>query len=248
MERPHNSSIFPFDERRDLIVLQTKEEAIAFAAEHWEHTALRSIQRRGRFAVALSGGSTPKPVYEIICRSKKIDWSKVWLFWSDERAVSPDSSESNYHMVMEAGFQHLSIPKAQIFRMRAEKEIQKGAKMYEEAIHTHLVPSLFDLVLLGLGEDGHTASLFPETQALEETTRLVRENSTPKGERMTLTFPCIQQSSHVTFLIFGKAKASIVREVLGAPLISSWPASRVGTPENKALWILDSEAAQKIFK
>lgn len=242
------SSIAAFDERRDWIVFETQEEAIAFAAEHWIHAAKRAIQRKGRFCVALSGGSTPKPVYEIIARSRDIDWSSVFLFWSDERAVPPNAPESNYRMAMEAGFDRLPIPPSQIFRMHGEKEPSKAALLYEEALKKHLFPSLFDLVLLGMGEDGHTASLFPGTPALLEKERLVFANPVGqgKGDRLTLTFPCIEKSEHAVIMAWGEKKAEIAAKALAAPLDSPFPVSRVGSVEKKALWILDRAAAKKM--
>lgn len=239
-----------WDERRDLIILEDQEEMISFSVEHWIQTCKRSIQQRGRFAVALSGGSTPKAIYQSLSQKKEIDWEKVWLFWGDERAVPPDHPDSNYKMAMDAGFKDLPIPKSQIFRMVAEKEIEKNAKDYEEKIQKHLGKHLFDLVMLGMGEDGHTASLFPQTKALEETTKLVTFNKVEKkGLRMTLTFPCINQSYKSVFYVAGSSKKEMVFNVLNAPIESSWPSSKIGTSEKKALWVLDENASQaNLFK
>lgn len=234
---------FSFDERRDLFIGSTPDIALSFAVEHWIHSAQRAIQQKGRFAVALSGGSTPKAIYAALAKSKKVDWSKVWLFWSDERAAPPTHPESNYKMAIDL-LGNLPIPPSQIFRMQAETEIEKNSKNYEELIHTHLGKQLFDLVMLGLGEDGHTASLFPNTTALNEEKSLVAPNLLRDKNlwRMTLTYPCINQSAHTALYVFGSAKQKIVKEVLNAPILSPWPASRIGS-SHKSLWILDSQAA-----
>lgn len=233
-----------WDTRRDLYVGGNAQEAIAFAVEHFVHAAQRSILQRGRFAVALSGGSTPKVVYQQLIE-QPLEWSKIWLFWSDERAVPPDHPDSNYRMAMEF-FKKVPIPASQVFRMQAESDIEQGALDYEEKVKHVLGKSLFDLVLLGVGEDGHTASLFPHTKALLEEDRLVVANHVPdkKCWRMTLTFSCINQSHHSAFYALGKSKKLIIPKVLTAPIDSEFPASRIGTPEHKALWILDEDAAE----
>jgi len=233
-----------WDDRRDYIVPGDANQTIDFAVEHWIHSAERAIQQRGRFAVALSGGSTPKAIYERLGK-EKLDGSKIWLFWSDERAVPPDHPDSNYRMAMESGLGKLGIPPSQIFRMIAEKESEKNALDYEEKIQRHLGKHLFDLVMLGVGDDGHTASLFPNTAALEIENHLVAANYIPdkKSMRMTLTFPCINQSYHSAIYAIGASKHIIVPKVLEAAIVSPFPASRIGTPEHKALWILDRDAA-----
>lgn len=234
----------PWDARRDLLIGNSYEEAIELAATHMLHSAKRAILHRGKFSIALSGGSTPKPVYERFIEIADLDFSKVWLFFSDERAVPPDHPDSNYAMAMKS-FNQLPIPPSQIFRMKAETDIEKNARDYEEKIHHVLGKNLFDLVLLGLGEDGHTASLFPNTDALQINNRLVASNfiSEKKCYRMTLTFPCINQSIQSTFHVFGPKKKEILPQVLNAAIDSEFPASRVGTAEKRALWILDKESA-----
>jgi len=239
-------NIQSWDSRRDFIVPGDADQTIAFAAENWIHSAERAIQERGRFAVALSGGSTPKAIYQTLAKSYKeaIDWKKVLLFWSDERAVLPTHPDSNYRMAMDSGFSSLPIPPSQIFRMKAETEIEKHASDYEETIRRELGPHLFDLVILGVGEDGHTASLFPKSSALQEKKRLVVVNDLPDKKRMTLTYPCIEASYKAVFYAIGENKQAIVPSVLKAAIISPFPASAVGTPEHKALWIIDKSAAR----
>ncbi len=259
------TGIESWDERRDLIVPGKAEATIQFAAEHWVHSAQRAIQQRGRFAVALSGGSTPKAIYQLLAQSKGVAWDQVFLFWSDERAVPPDHPDSNYRMAMESGLKDLPIPNGQIFRMEAEGQIEKNAAAYEEKIRHLLGKSLFDLVMLGVGEDGHTASLFPNTKSLNiedglvaaihlpqmpKSSNLRKETSFATGSswRMTLTFPCIEQSRRAVIYALGSGKREIVAKILEAPIVSSWPASRIGTPQNKALWIVDADAAGAVKK
>ncbi len=236
-----------WDARRDYIIPGNGKETIQFSVDHWIHSAERAIQQRGRFTVALSGGSTPKAIYESLAKTAKLDWSKIWLFWSDERAVPPDHPDSNYRMAMES-FGKLPIPPHQIFRMRAEKEIEKSARDYEETLHHVLGKDLFDLVMLGVGEDGHTASLFPNTSALDVKDHLVAANYLPekKSWRMTLTFSTINQSFYSTIYAIGPSKRIIVPQVLQAPIESPYPASQIGTSLHRALWILDTEAASHL--
>ncbi len=225
-----------WDERR---VLEIADDAVAFAVTHWLETAREAIALRGRFAVALSGGSTPKAIYERLAReAHALDWSKVWLYWSDERCVPPHDPKSNYRMAMEAGLKSLPIPVRQILRMPGELEPRAAAEKYERQLEGHVL----DLVMLGVGEDGHTASLFPGTAALELKTPRVAANyvEAVKGWRLTLTLRAICESRQAVLYALGKGKAEIVREVLQN---RSLPASLVGTEQHPALWILDHGAA-----
>lgn len=228
-----------WDERRDYIIAGDRDQAIAFAVEHWLHSLERAVQQRGRFAVALSGGSTPKAIYERLGK-EKIDGTKIWLFWSDERNVPPDHPDSNYRMAMESGLNQLQIPKSQIFRMKGEGEIEKNASDYEEVLRHHLGKNLFDLVMLGVGEDGHTASLFPNSPGLEESKRLVIATE----KRITLTFRSINESFHSVVYAIGSSKQRIVPKILNAPILSPFPASQIGTTYHKALWVLDNDAGR----
>jgi 6-phosphogluconolactonase len=239
-----------WDNRRDYIIGGDAEKTTQLAVEHWIHSAERAIQQRGRFVVALSGGSTPRAIFEAIAKNAKLDFSKIWLFWSDERAVPPDHPDSNYNMAMQSAFSKLPIPQSQIFRMKAEKEIEQNAQDYEDKIRHTLDKHLFDLVMLGVGTDGHTASLFPNTKALQEEKRLIVANYVPEQNawRMTFTFPCINQSLHSVIYAIGPSKQVIVPKVLKASIDSPFPASKVGTAEHKALWILDNEAAKLLPK
>jgi 6-phosphogluconolactonase len=244
-----DSLIQSFDERRDIVILG--ETAIQFCIDQFVELAQKSISNHNRFAVALSGGTTPKPIYEALSQkpyASKIDWAKVWLFWSDERAVLPNHPDSNYRMTMEAGFKALPIPTDQIFRMQAENHIRKNALAYEKLIQNQL-DGIFDLVILGIGEDGHTASLFPKTHGLHAGQRLVVANFIPEMRtwRMTLTYGCINKARCISIYAFGKKKAHILKKVLSEPDTPDLlPIQAIGTPIHKALYIVDKHAAVEL--
>lgn len=237
------------DDKRDLAVPGDKHATIAFCVEHFIYVAQQSIALHGHFAVALSGGSTPKAIYTQLASEdnrKKIDWEKVLLFWSDERAVPPESDESNYRMAMESGFGHLPLLEENIFRMPADEDLEEGALEYEKILKKKLPNGRFDLVMLGMGEDGHTASLFPQTHGLHAKQRLVIANYVPQKNtwRMTLTFDCINQGRNIVVYVLGKDKAAMVKRIFQDPYQPDLlPAQRVGTVDHKALWVLDNEAS-----
>lgn len=241
--------IFAFDERRDIAVPGDEKATLEYCVEHFLALGKEAIAERGRFVVALSGGSTPKAIYQRLA-NKEFDWQNIYLFWSDERCVPPYHPDSNYHMAMEAGFSKMGIPPQHIFRMQAEGDVEEGALHYEEQIR-HILPDLsFDLVMLGVGEDGHTASLFPKTHGLHAPGRLAIANYVPEKQvwRMSLTFECINASRHIAIYALGASKAAIVKKVLTEPYDPDvLPAQKVGTPEHKALWVLDASASA-LFK
>ena len=243
-----------WDERRELIVPGDKEETLTFCVEHFIHTAQEAIAQHGSFFVALSGGSTPKAIFERLCHppyKKQIDWPKVYLFWSDERSVPPDHPESNYHMAMKAGFSEMPIPPEHIHRMHAETDIEKNALAYEKIIQKSLKGRPFDLIMLGMGEDGHTASLFPHTEGLKATGRLVIPNYIKKLDamRMTFTYDCINHANHIAIYVLGASKQDILAKVLkGHHQPDEYPIQKVGTPAHKALWIADQDAASELVE
>lgn len=231
-----------FDERRDMAILENTESALVFAVNHWINCAENAIRHKGRFTVALSGGSTPNAIYQKLSMlPDRLDWSKVWLFWSDERSAPPTHPDSNYHMAMQNGL--AKLPCKHIFRMKADLDIHEEARNYENFLKQHLGPELFDLVMLGVGEDGHTASLFPNTAALDEADHLVVANyvSEKKTWRMTLTFSCINKSKRAVLYVLGASKQEIVKKIFTTSQI--FPASRIGTATHKSLWIMDKNAA-----
>lgn len=239
------------DLRRKIALPGDHDITLAFAADLWAQIADESIQEHGFFAVALSGGSTPKKIFQKLCTmEERVDWSKVFLFWSDERSVPPTHPDSNYRMALEeGGLSKLPIPKNQIFRMVAEEEIEANAKAYEDVILDKLGSHPFDLVMLGMGDDGHTASLFPHTEALKTKGRLVVPNFIPQKNswRMTFTYECINRSLHICLYVTGTTKAEILEKVLLGPNDpEAYPSQLVGTQTNPALWIVDSEAGKNL--
>jgi 6-phosphogluconolactonase len=239
----------PWDERRYLIVPGDQNATLIFCLEHFIAAAKEAIADHGAFFVALSGGSTPKAIFEHLCESpykQQLDWNKIELFWSDERSKGPNDPESNYHMAMEAGFNKMPIPPSQIHRMQAEEEIEKNALLYEKKIKEVLKGKPFDLIMLGMGEDGHTASLFPHTEGLKKTGRFVIANYVPQKKtwRMTFTYDCINQAHHIVVYVLGASKKQMLAEVLKSPDdFDLLPSQRIGTKEHKALWIADEAAA-----
>lgn len=234
--------------KKEYIVPGNKNETITFCADYFVSLYKKAIEDKGMFSVALSGGSTPKAIFTMLSQApyrKQIDWTKVLVFWSDERSVPPTDPESNYKMAMDAGLKDLVLPK-NTFRMQAEKDIEDQAREYEKLIREKLKSSLFDLVMLGMGDDGHTASLFPGTKALDTKDRLVVANYIPEKSkwRMTFTFECINESQNICLYVLGKNKQQMVKKILLED--KDYPAAHVGTLHHKALWILDNEAAALI--
>lgn len=245
--------IHSWDERRDLLIPGDESATIDVCIRHFITSCRRAIEDHGSFFVALSGGSTPKTVYRHLTSppySDKIQWEKVWLFWGDERSVPPDDNESNYKMAMDAGFAKMPIPKEQIIRMRAENNIEANALAYEAILHQVLKNRPLDLVILGMGEDGHTASLFPQTEGLKAKDRLVIANYIPQKHswRMTLTYEAINNAQNIVIYVLGASKKQTLFEVFKSEeQFERYPIQLIGTKENKALWILDEAAAADLL-
>ncbi len=239
------------DNRRKIVIPGDHDVTIAFAADLWIEMAKEAILDHGFFAVALSGGSTPKKIYQRLSMfENRLDWSKVYLFWSDERSVPPTDPASNYYMAMEeGGLKNLPIPQNQIFRMVAEEDIEANAKAYEDVILDKLGSHPFDLTMLGMGDDGHTASLFPFTDALKAKGRLVVPNYVPQHNawRMSFTYECINRSHNICIYVVGAPKAEILEKVLlGKLQAEEYPSQLIGTTTNPALWIIDTEASKNL--
>jgi 6-phosphogluconolactonase len=204
--------------------------------------------------VALSGGSTPKALYSLLATpgfADRIPWPKVHLFWGDERCVPPDHAESNYRMVRESLLSKINFPPENVHRMAGEKEPKLAAAEYDNELKTFFQlsegePPRFDLILLGLGEDGHTASLFPGSEALKETKLLVTANFVGQlnTARLTLTLPVLNNAGNVCFLVAGASKAAIVKEVLGTDSATGkLPAQRVRPVRGALTWFITRDAA-----
>lgn len=241
-----------FDTKRRLFLPGDHEETLTFAVENWLEVAAESIVDHEFFAVALSGGSTPKKIFQKLAQKPDvIDWSKVYLFWGDERSVPPNHPDSNYRMAIEeSGLGRLPILKEHIFRMVAESDIEANAIAYEALIEEKLGGHPFDLVMLGMGDDGHTASLFPHTEALHAKGKLVVANHVPQKNawRMTLTYECINSARHICFYVLGASKAKVLEKVLTSAFnYEQFPSQNIGTKGNPAVWILDLDASQNLL-
>ena len=237
-----------FDERRSIAAPGNYENTLHYCLEHFVDIANQAIADHGYFAVALSGGSTPKAIYEGLSDKsyrQQIDWTRVHLYWSDERCAPPYDPESNFRMAMDAGLSKLHIAPENIHRMQAEGDVEEGALAYEHLVTSKIPGHSLDLVMLGMGDDGHTASLFPKTHGLHSGERLIVANYIPQKDvwRMTMTFKCIHAAKNSVIYIMGKSKASMLNKVLTGPHVpDELPVQRVGTPEHPALWIADDEA------
>ena len=202
------------------------------------------------FALALSGGSTPRALYVRLAKlihERGIDASKLRVFWGDERTVPPDHAESNFRMAQETLLEPAAIPSENVYRMRGELPPEQAAADYESVLRDFFgAEERFDLVLLGMGDDGHTASLFPHTPALSETERLVVANYVPKLEtwRITLTAPAINSAAHVAFLVAGSAKATPLQAVLEGPhRPDELPSQLIQPVGGDLVWLVDRAAA-----
>jgi 6-phosphogluconolactonase len=230
------------------------------AADHIRELARAAIQARGRFSLVLSGGSTPKMTYDLLTQAE-LDWTRIHAFFGDERCVPPDHPDSNYRMARQTLLDHVPIPDENVHRMRGEISPERAAAEYEQTLRDffHAAgakrgsklhdPNSFDLVLLGLGEDGHTASLFPGSPALQEKERWVVAiphdgPPPPQVTRISLTLPVINAAAQVNFLVAGEKKADILKCVLAAPSTSHpmLPAQMVHPSSGNLHWLIDRAA------
>ena len=238
----------------ELHVLPTTEAAAQAKAQFVAALAEECSASRGRFTIALSGGSTPRRLYEVLASppySKEMAWDRWQVFWSDERCVPPDHQESNYRMAREELLDHVAIPDTNVHRMRGEDDPAAAAQAYEAVVGQVFqspAPS-FDLILLGIGDDGHTASLFPGTLALGEQDRLVADNWVPdlQVHRITFTLPLINAAKVVAFLDTDETKAGVLRQVLEpAPGEDMPPAGLVRPSPGVVHWFLTTAAAGQL--
>jgi 6-phosphogluconolactonase len=221
------------------------------AADRIAHIAADEIARKGRFSIALAGGSTPRSTYELLSvepHRSRIDWKKVGVYFGDERTVPPDHSDSNYHMARQALLERVPLPPSSIHRMRGEIDPEPAAIEYGRMLkETFGADGGIDLVLLGMGDDGHTASLFPHTAALAETKHRCVANHVEKLNtwRLTLTAPFINLSMHVLVLVTGAGKTERVHEVLEGEIDPQrLPIQLIDpVPPGKITWLLDAAAA-----
>jgi 6-phosphogluconolactonase len=224
------------------------------AAEIFVTAARQAVAAQGRFTVVLAGGSTPKLLYALLVDDAavraRLPWRQTFFFFGDERHVPPDHADSNYRMAFEAMLSKAPIEPSQILRITAELGAAEAAAAYEHVIcdFFQLAPNQlprFDLVLLGMGPDGHTASLFPDTDALAENQRLVVANRVQKlkADRITMTFPPLNNAGSVMFMVQGPDKAPALRSVLQSRDLPPLPAQRVQPRNGTLRWLVDDAAA-----
>lgn len=238
---------------REIRITSDIEELFSLAADTFVEIAGEAISERGRFTVALSGGSTPKAFYHLLTTDEyrtKVRWVDVRFFLGDERFVPPGAEQSNFRMALLNLFKPLGIPPENIFRWKTEISDPKAvARGYEDTIIEFVggEPPQFDLFLLGMGPDGHVASLFPSTKALTESHHLAVPTWVEKLKswRLTMTYPVINNSRNVMFLVAGEAKAEAVREVIdGKKDAAHFPAQSVRPKDGRLMWFLDEHAAK----
>jgi 6-phosphogluconolactonase len=239
--------------RGELQILESPEKLAQALADTFANDANEAISGRGAFFVALAGGTTPKNAYKLLAlepRRSRIDWNHVFVYFADERCVPPDSPESNYRMASEAFLRSVNIPEDHVHRMRGEDEPQKAARDYAELlIQTMGDQPHFDLIMLGMGADGHTASLFPETDPFTDNDRLVRAPYVEKFKthRITFTPLVINNARHVVIATEGLPKAPAVYAVREGPYEPLVHPIQVVDPSNGRLtWLVDRAAAAEL--
>ena len=222
------------------------------AAKTFVATANSAVEANGRFTVALSGGGTPRRTYELLAQPRlrdRVRWEAVHVFWGDERCVPADDPRSNVRMAWLALLDHVAIPAEQVHPVLYMVDPRESAADYDATLHLTFDQTLprFDLVLLGMGEDGHTASLFPGTAALDETERWAAAVESKDPPRVTLTYPVLNNASTVVFLVSGANKADALQRVIDGPSAEeSLPAARVNPRQGSLKFLVDRAAAGRL--
>jgi 6-phosphogluconolactonase len=234
-------------ERGELVVLDDPVKVARACAEKVANAAAAVLGDRRRFALVLSGGSTPRATYEILAQQygSRVDWRAVEIFFGDERCVPPDHRDSNYRMARESLLDHVPLGADRVHRMLGERPPQEAADAYAEVLARS--GGRLDLVLLGMGPDGHTASLFPGTAALDETARTVAANFVPKLDawRLTMTLPALNAAAEIVIMTAGAEKADALAAVFHAPE-GTLPIQRLRPSSKRVTWLVDKEAASKL--
>jgi 6-phosphogluconolactonase len=231
-----------------LRILPSTGDLAHAAAEDFVTRAQAWIKAEGTFKVALTGGSTPRETYALLATemfASRVEWSRVYVFWGDERCVPPDHEASNFRMASMALLDHVPIPAENVFRMRGEDPPEAAAAAYEQLVND-VVGDRFHLIHLGMGADAHVASLFPDSAALHEKRRRVYAQFVESAGmwRITLTPVVINRAASITFIVAGSQKASAVAAVLEGPHApANTPAQIVDPTDGEVLWLLDADAA-----
>jgi 6-phosphogluconolactonase len=232
-------------------IFNDSEQVSVAAADLFVQAAKESIDQKGRFTVALTGGTSPIAMHKLLtlpAYAEKVDWNNVFVFWGDERWVPLDDPKSNAKMAYETLLDHVSVPAGNVFPMwSAEHTPEQYAGVYEQLIKDYVGDDgRFDLILLGMGDDGHTASLFPGTAVLTETTKWVDAYylQPQSMHRITLTAPLINQADRIVFMVYGPGKAPALHEVLeGDRNPAVYPAQLIRPVHGEVLWLVDKAAA-----
>jgi len=235
--------------KRTVLIFKTDEELFEYISDQWKSISDNAIKHNGKFCVALSGGKTPVALYQRLAQSSSdFQWAKTHILLTDERFVSRESSDSNYRMVKENILDSVDVPEENLHFFPIKETVQVSAQDFEEELKSFFevnmggVPGL-DLAILGVGEDGHTASLFPEDDAILEQERLVRsvKQDKLKNERLTLTLPVINNSQNIFFLVTGENKAQVMKKILDEN--AEFPAAKVDSRQGEVFFLLDTKAA-----
>jgi 6-phosphogluconolactonase len=254
----------------EIQIYNNSDKLVAAAAEAFVRLAEEAISSRGRFCVALAGGSTPRALHSILAKedfAARVDWSKVYLFWGDERCVAPDHADSNFRMARETLLDHVPVSEENIHRMRGEIDAQESATEYQAILERyfstaastpkstpHSTESLFDrldLVFLGMGDDGHTLSLFPGTAAIREEILPVVAHHVDKLDawRITLTPPFVNSARNLVFFVAGENKSERLQEVIeGSGQPDVLPSQIIAPVDGTLTWMVDEAAAAKLAR
>jgi 6-phosphogluconolactonase len=232
-----------------LHIYKTNEELITAFADWIVDYIKQTLSQQNRFTIALSGGSTPKKLYELLASDdykNKIDWSKIHFFFGDERYVPFEDERNNAHEAFETLLNHVPVIKQQIHVMRTDIEVEKSVEEYENILHNYFTTKTFDLVLLGLGDNAHTLSLFPHQPVIHEQKKRVDYFFLQEQNmyRITLTAPVVNESSCIAYLVTGKNKATAVKEILSDKYNpNEFPAQIIKPANGQLHWFLDEDAA-----
>jgi 6-phosphogluconolactonase len=241
----------------EIVRLPDADAVAGEAAERWVQIAQAAVNERGTFSIALAGGDTPRPLYELMASQPWRDqapWAGTHIFWGDERRVPASDPESNYHMAREALLDHVPVPAEQIHRMEGGGLSGRAAREYEDKLWRYFKFERgewprFDLALLGMGADGHTASIFPGTRAIGDRSSMVLVYDVPRlgVERITLTPPVFNNARHILFLVTGEEKAAALEAVLNGPRQpSTYPAQAIQPVDGSLVWLVDEAAASQL--
>ena len=242
-------------------IFSGQQALLQAAAEHWILAAQNAINDHGQFSVALTGGSTPRPLYQLLAEEKyasRLDWSRVYLFWGDERMVPVDHKDSNYNMAKETLIDHIPIPAKNIFPMVSgndfsELDLDSYVQHYDNVMKQFVGCEVngfpkFDLIMLGMGADGHTASLFPATDILDEKNKAVAKVYVEKlrSWRISLTYPVLEVCENILLTVCGKDKADVLNQVFSHPQSNNqFPISRIAL-NHSIHWYLDKDAVAEL--